>query len=68
MPVNEINSIITKCKEGNQHAFAILCEHSCNYAFRLSYRMLMQVSYNEFNEKEAGLHDCGNGRSPGRWN
>ncbi len=40
MPVNEINSIIAKCKEGNQHAFAILCEHYYSYAFRLSFRML----------------------------
>jgi len=40
MPVHEINSIIAKCKEGNQHAFAILCEHYYTYAFRLSFRIL----------------------------
>jgi RNA polymerase sigma-70 factor (ECF subfamily) len=40
MPFHEIDSIIAKCKEGNQHAFAILCEHYYPYAFRLSFRIL----------------------------
>ncbi len=40
MPVTEINSIIAKCKEGNQDAFAILCEHYYSYAFRISFRIL----------------------------
>ena len=40
MPVDEINLIIAQCKEGNRHAFALLCQYYYSYAFRLSFRIL----------------------------